>query len=145
MILKSQKSFTLMELLVTVVIVSVLCTMALVSYNKTITRADVNDAIRQLTLIHAANQIYKIKHGHYWPVDLLEHYTADINTNLKLNLNTSTSTYGQFQCAYGQLFAHLPLSSYYCNFQTVHSPYFIFTVTDEPISHTNPWCSASCP
>ena len=129
-----------MELMMVALIVATLSVMALVSYTKMVNRSYGDDAIRQLTLIHGANQIYKAKHGRYWPNDGTHTAISDINTNLQLNLNTDKFA---FNCA------GTDGISWGCTMQYNSSPNFIVQVTQNPIDSTsippNPQCTTNCP
>ena len=125
-----------MVVLVVAMIVSTLAVMALVSYTKTMNLAYVNDAVRQLTLIHGANQVYKIKRGEYWPNNGVPATVSDINTNLQLSLNNPQFS---FSCAGSDGI------SWSCSMQYLSSPNFTVQVTQAHISSTNPQCTANCP
>src|SRR5262249_24734927 len=124
----TQKSFTLMELMLAAVIVAILASMALVSYNKAVDQARIDEAKRQVILIHGANEAYKAKHWQYWPNDGGSHKSiSEINTNLQINLPTSyTYLFSGDGTSWTCQMQPIPTSNY---FQNVH-------VNQNPINTT---------
>ena len=137
--MKNRKSFTLMELMIVAVLVAVLAVMALTAYKKTVNQAYVDEAIRQLTLIHGAEQVYKAKNGTYWPPsDIPVFYLPGINQNLGLNLTDSPFTFACTGDAGG--------TSWICMAQYRQPPNEIVVVVNQnPIDSNNPHCAINCP
>src|SRR5438477_7523693 len=88
--LRSKKSFTLMELMVITVLISVLITLAYPSYKKTLQCTKEREIINNLFTIYGAARVYKIKNGAYPTQDLSD--LAAINQTLGLNLVSSDAT-----------------------------------------------------
>lgn len=89
--MNSQKTgFTLVEMIVVVVIIAVLVAIAIPAYIKTQERAFDKDAVGSLKLIQAAEKIYRLEAGHYYPPSGSQSDPATINTNLKLGLPVSS-------------------------------------------------------
>lgn len=65
--MKRAKGFTLVELIVSVVIMGVIASLALGQYYKLIERADERHAIDSLLAIASAERMYCAKHGDFWP------------------------------------------------------------------------------
>ncbi|HSV43859.1 MAG TPA: type II secretion system protein [Candidatus Bathyarchaeia archaeon] len=65
--MKRGRGFTLVELIVSVVIVGVIASLALGQYYKLIERADERHAIDSLLTIASAERMYYAKHGDFWP------------------------------------------------------------------------------
>jgi len=65
--MKKYSAFTLVELIVSVVIMGVIASLALGQYLKFVERADERYAIKSLLTIAAAERMYYAKHGDYWP------------------------------------------------------------------------------
>jgi len=87
--MKKRKAVTLLELVVTVVILGILVGIAVPVYTKAITRAKVKEAERGLIAIYAAQKNYKLKYGGYYgnlDVNL-------INSNLHLDLEETNWDY----------------------------------------------------
>lgn len=83
-------AFTLVEILVVVIIVGVLATLGLINYTGIKEHAYGKEAQANLKLITAAEKIYQLETGVYYPTPYVSSpSTADINTNLKLSLPTS--------------------------------------------------------
>lgn len=83
----SNKSFTLMELLIVVIIIGVIAGFAIPGYKKTMARQQVKRLILTATLIGGAQEIYKAKNGRYWGIpDVMDPDAANINANLGLNI-----------------------------------------------------------
>ena len=133
--LKRTRSFTLLEIIIVVILASTLAAMALVSYKKTINQAYMDEAFREMTLVHGAQQVYKAKHGTYWPSNFTSTDVNEINNVLGLSLVP-----GMFNFA-------LTGNGTAFNFAMTYKnpPYFYVMVTEQPISSTNPMCLSYCP
>ena len=86
----NRKGFTLIEILVVVIIVGVLATLGFVNYGGVREKQVTKEAIANLKLIAAAQRIYRMEIGVYFPVTG-GGATADvptINTGLRLSLPT---------------------------------------------------------
>ena len=123
------KAFTLVELLIVIIIVSIIAAFGIPSYTKSMGRAKARDAINNLSIIHAANAIYKIRQGSNVSGDL-----ASLNSSLQLNVISSGGT------------------TYLCDTvtcQAVSKTAGDFTVTatlNQPLDATNPnCCGTKCP
>ena len=80
----SLKAFTLIELIVVVVVISMVAAFAIPNYQKAIRRAHERNAILHLTTIHGANEIFRAGNREYWidpDADL-----AEINAGLSINI-----------------------------------------------------------
>lgn len=86
--MRSVKGFSLLELLVVLIIVGILAALSIPNYTKTRERAVDKEAQTALSLVQAAERIYRLKARSYYPVSglPLEDDIADINTDLNLNL-----------------------------------------------------------
>jgi prepilin-type N-terminal cleavage/methylation domain-containing protein len=82
-----KRGFTLTELLITIVIVGVLTTLAVTQYGGVRERALAREAIANLKLIAAAERIYDMEEGFFYPTSGSETDAAAINTFLKLSIN----------------------------------------------------------
>ena len=84
-----KKGFTLIEILVVIVIVGILAALTLPNYmaikEKTLDR----EAKANLALIRAAEKIYKMEEGNYYPSSGSISTIDVINTNLRLSLPNS--------------------------------------------------------
>jgi type IV pilus assembly protein PilE len=85
------KAYTLVEILVVLVIIGVLAALAWPNYvaikEKTLNR----EAKASLALIRAAEKIYKMEQGFYYPYGATTSTISDINNYLKLSLPESAS------------------------------------------------------
>jgi prepilin-type N-terminal cleavage/methylation domain-containing protein len=135
---KNIKSFTLMEMMVTVLIAAVLASMALVGYRRSILLADVEDGIRQLTLIHGAQQIYKAKNWKYW-IPATQNFTpiSQINNALGLELPDDKFDFYYFNSADG--------TSWTTEIHYRGSPIFFVEASSQPLGSLNPRCNYNCP
>ena len=124
-----------MEIMVVVIITGTLAALALTTYTKTVNRARVENAIRQLTLIHGANQVYRARNGKLWPNISGSYPLIDINANLHLNLSNDDFN---FSCFNGN-------GTVWTCTATKGSLDPTVTVTEAPISATNPRCTTYCP
>ena len=92
----NNKAFTIMEILVVIIIVSVIAIFGLPNYNRSLERAYEREAIEKLKLIHAAQQLYFVGNDNtYWPPNgWIGGTTATkININLHLELMESGMIY----------------------------------------------------
>jgi len=87
----NKKSFTLIELIIVVIIIGILASMGLPGFEKTKEQALDREAKANMQLILAADKIYRMENGTYWPVNNLESNQANINTALKLSLPTDAA------------------------------------------------------
>lgn len=90
---------TLLEMLIVVVIAGVLATLGFVNYSGVREHSLGKEAIANLKLIAAAERIYRMEYGFYFPTTAAPFAgsTSDagvINTGLRLSLTTSRWTYG---------------------------------------------------
>ena len=128
------KSFTLIELIVVIVIIASMASFALVNYNKSLLAAHERDAIMQLKTIHAAESIQYSKDGFYWPLDSSIYDLTDINDNLDVYVFSGDIVYtcsgfdgGSYDC-----------SGTYSAFEV--------SIDQGEISPSNPCCSSGvCP
>lgn len=137
-----KKSFTLIELMVTIVIISIIASFALVNYNRAVERSRGQDAKNQLGSIHAANGIYFAKKNIYWPEDSTT-YDLDsingINQSLGLAIIANDMTYSctgtdgtTFSCVAKRIVSGAET--------------FRVTVTEAALDPAaNPVCSGACP
>jgi len=89
----SLTGFTLLELIVVVIITAILVSLAIPQYTKTIERAKEKEAIANLKLMQAAQKIYKLEQGFFYP-DFGTAVAVDvINENLRLDLNNNIWDY----------------------------------------------------
>lgn len=83
----SNRSFTLMELLLVVVILGVIAGFAIPSYQKAMARQKVKRLILTANLIAGAQEIYKARNGRYW-CEMGSPECPDLNSiNANLGIN----------------------------------------------------------
>jgi prepilin-type N-terminal cleavage/methylation domain-containing protein len=83
-----KKSFTLMEMLVVIIIIGILAALALPGFGVTKERVLDREAKANLALIQAAEKIYRMEAGVYYPSSGSESNIVNINTFLRVNLPT---------------------------------------------------------
>ena len=83
-----KKSFTLIEILVVIIIIGILAALALPGFGVSKERVLDKEAKANLALIQAAEKIYKMESGIYYPSSGTTSVVADINTYLRVNLPT---------------------------------------------------------
>jgi len=88
---KRPRGFTLIEIVVSMIIVSVIATMALVNYQKALVIEHEKEAATQLKVLYHANGSYKSKTGTYLAGNGLD--LAAINSGLGLNIFSNNLTY----------------------------------------------------
>ena len=79
-----KKAFSLLELIIVVVIMGIAASFAIPSYFKTREHALGKEASSNLKLIAAAERIYRMEQGTYYPPSGTESGIDNINTNLRL-------------------------------------------------------------
>jgi len=90
-----KKSFTLIEIIIVIIIIGILATLAVNQYTPAKERAVGREAISTLRLIAAAEKIYRMEIGGYYPPAALSPVTTplDINSNLKISVNENNWDY----------------------------------------------------
>ena len=90
---REKRGFTLTELIVVIIIIGILATLALTHYRPVRERSLDKEAQANLRLIEAAQRIYRMEAGFFYPRTGTE-TTADMNRDLKLALPTQNWSYG---------------------------------------------------
>lgn len=86
-------AFTLLEIVIVIVIIGILGTLAVNQFGPVKERALDNEAKANLKLIQAAEKIYKMETGSYYPASGSDTNIATINSNLKLSLTEANWDY----------------------------------------------------
>ena len=86
---KRADGFTLMEIVITVIIMGIIAGLAIPSYFSTMEQARTNEAKNNLNIIHMGQKLYFLANGGYWDPGGA---TTIGNTNTALNVDM-TSTY----------------------------------------------------
>jgi len=81
-----RKGFTILELLVVVIIVGVLATLGFVQYGGVREASVTKEARANLKLIAAAERIYRMEVGYFYPRTGVANVIATINDDLRLSL-----------------------------------------------------------
>ncbi len=82
------KGITLIELLVVVIIIGILAALALPGFSGSKEKVLDKEAKANLALIQAAEKIYRMESGFYYPSSGSTSVITDINQDLKVNLPT---------------------------------------------------------
>jgi len=91
---KNNRSFTLMELIVVVIIVSVLASLAIPNLFKSVEQNYEMDAMIQLRSIYNVEQVFLTRTGGFWPTELtIFAYVDTINDDLALSVLPNGFTY----------------------------------------------------
>lgn len=135
-----KSAFTLVELMVVVIIIGILASVGIPKYMKTVTSAQIRDIMTQLTTLHAANEIYRAQDGdEYLPGSGLS--LTQINSGLNINIIAQSNvTYDYTRSSKTTYTADATF--------TAGGATYTISLTQDPISSTNPSCAASpgsCP
>ncbi|MCM8801528.1 MAG: type II secretion system GspH family protein [Candidatus Omnitrophica bacterium] len=85
------RGFTLLEIIITVIILGILVSIALPNYLKAKEKALDKEAIANLKLIRSAEITYRMEWGSFYPSAGSESNIANINSNLKLALPSGSN------------------------------------------------------
>ncbi|MEI8011917.1 MAG: prepilin-type N-terminal cleavage/methylation domain-containing protein [Candidatus Omnitrophota bacterium] len=85
----SLNGFTLAELMVVLLIVSIMAAFTIPQFSKTINRSRARSAMTNISIIHAANSLYFSRYG----INNSAATVSDINTKLGLNIRADDATY----------------------------------------------------
>lgn len=87
MIDRDNRGFTLLELIIVILVIGILASLALPNFGKSKEVALGKEAKANLQLIQAAEKIYKMERGGYYPINgTTEGNINNINDNLRLSL-----------------------------------------------------------
>ncbi len=93
MLLCRKQGVTLTEILTVIIIIAILAALALPQFATTRERALSKEAKANLKIIDAAEKIYRMEVGFYYPYSGTYSDPADINANLKLSLTENNWDY----------------------------------------------------
>ena len=138
-----KKAFTLIEVMVTMIIIAVMAGLALPRYLKSVERSHESEAMMQLESIYAANYLYYSRTRSFWPPDD-GHGLNDINSELALAIVGNGMTYNcngdasSFTCTATR---NPPAASFIIRIKEVNAG------GGTELDATNPCCSGgpSCP
>jgi general secretion pathway protein G len=91
-----KKAFTLVELMIVIVVIGILAGFGAANFSKSLGKAKARDAINNLTIIHAANMMYKARNGNNCTTDSVCATIAGINSMNganSLNIIAGSTTY----------------------------------------------------
>ena len=80
-----QKSFTLIEIIIVIIVISVLASLGIVQYTRAVDIAVERDAVLQLRTLYTANELYYYRNKEYFPANTSVGVAA-INAGLGTNL-----------------------------------------------------------
>jgi len=135
--IKINKAFTLVELGLVVIIVTVLATIALPRFTTALERGYEADAVNQLRSIHAAQRIYRSRAKTYWPNPAAgTQNVAAINTNLGLSVIENGFA---ITCTEGN-------TTFFCQAVRTTGGAYTVGVDENSLGANNPCCEAgTCP
>lgn len=90
---RKKRGFTLMELMVTTIAISVLAALAVPNYNKAIEKNHFRQARTNLKTLKAAAEIYRARNGKFGTNGLIMESLSDINAFLGTSISDSHFSY----------------------------------------------------
>ncbi|MCD4781934.1 MAG: prepilin-type N-terminal cleavage/methylation domain-containing protein [Candidatus Omnitrophica bacterium] len=130
---ENKQGFTILEIMITIVILSVIVAFTIPSFTKSIRRSQLRAARLNLISIHASQRIYKAKKANYYDFNGSE-TLASTNTIFDLNNNDDVHTY---------IFTG-DLTSFTIIARPADSAYDL-TITEAAVTSGNPACTGTCP
>lgn len=131
-------AFTLMEILMVVIIISVIAGFGIPSYYKSYERGLRKNAESQLKSVQRAQELYKLKYDYYYPLSGNGDTTDTATLNADLNINIMASGF-EFSCL--DLGQDPSAKVYKCRAVRDNSDYVLeITESSSDIS-----CTGSCP
>jgi prepilin-type N-terminal cleavage/methylation domain-containing protein len=91
--MKNNTGFTLIEMVVVVTVLGVIASIAIPSYSKSLRKGHEQDAMMQLTSIHAALKQYRVQTNEYPDTSSVSKDLAYINSTLGVNLFANGKTF----------------------------------------------------
>ncbi|MCD4779382.1 MAG: prepilin-type N-terminal cleavage/methylation domain-containing protein [Candidatus Omnitrophica bacterium] len=135
--MKNLKGFTLLEIIIVVILLSIIAGFAIPSYNKSMRRTHEQDAVVQLTALHVANELYEAQADQYLQGAGLS--LTQVNNGLHISIMANEMTYSYTSGA-----GSYAATSSWNETGTSHD--FTLRVNQTTISSSNPCCSAgTCP
>jgi len=128
----TRKAFTLTELIVTIIILSVIAGFAIPKFVGVVEKGYQDEAKNQLRAIHAAEQIYFSRRGYYWPENNNPHGVDEINQNLGLNIIPKGVVYNCLSSGPSSV------PCFMCTAIRTPSNSFTGVVTNSPLSEFSP-------
>ena len=128
-----RKAFTLVEILIVIIIVGIIAGFGIPNFSKSIGRSKARDAINNLSIIHAANAIYKVRNNSNIPSGDL----TIINGKLLLNIIAPSGT--QYECG---------ATDGVCTVTADNGDFVVTAYLNNPLGTSNPICtstSSKCP
>ena len=137
-----KRAYTLAELMTVLLIVSILMSLTIPKFQRTVERAHLRDANSNLLAVHAANQNYRAENLQYWPTlggwkNLTDAAPNGINASLRLAIIPNGFEYRCQKNGPGY-------RCQACRPQCTPSTYQV-TITEVAIDSSNPNCTGSCP
>ena len=92
-IMRNNRGFTLTEIIITTIIIGTIAAFSVPNFNKMYERELSRKAQLNMQTIHAALDIYKMRHGDYPDVNVVDWSLTEINSNLEINIIDTEFTY----------------------------------------------------
>ncbi len=100
---KTSQGFTILELMITVTIAGIIAAFAIPDYTASLVRANEKDIIKQMNIIHAAQNSYYARSGNQFIPNTTT--VAALNTALDLNIIANGNTYTMIRGAGGTTYS----------------------------------------
>ncbi|MBU0469506.1 MAG: type II secretion system GspH family protein [Candidatus Omnitrophica bacterium] len=91
--MKNDHGFTLTEIVITTLIIGIIAAFSIPNFNKMYEKEISRKAQLNMQTIHAALDIYRMRHGNYPDVTVVDWSLTELNANLDINIIDNEFTY----------------------------------------------------
>ncbi len=134
---KNRLAYSIMEILIVVTVVGIIGAFAITSYDKAMTKQKSRKTRIILVTLHASIEIFKLRNSEFPDDGGTSFDLAELNSVLETSFMDDDSTFVYSRDASGPLLYSLQGQN------TVDSNLYSYTITQAPLSSTNPTCTTT--